>query len=147
MLRQEFAMRLLVLLVVCLPSLANGEIYRWTDASGQVHFSDRPVAGSAPVEVEPQVIERDADTIEREARSERFFSARREEQEVRQAREAERLTELRSSCNIDRERLAQLQQAGRFYREDADGTRVYYSDAELEQARSQLSNRLSAECQ
>jgi hypothetical protein len=139
-------MQLLLLLVLCLPALASAEIYRWTDAAGQVHFSDRPVPGSARLEVEPQVIERDAHTLEREARSERFFAARREEQQALEAVEAKRLAERQKACSSDRDSLAQLEQGGRFYREDAAGTRIYYSDSELQAARSQLRSRLSSAC-
>ncbi|HKL77885.1 MAG TPA: DUF4124 domain-containing protein, partial [Gammaproteobacteria bacterium] len=33
----------LFLLAVLLPSLAGaGDVYRWTDADGEVHFGDRP---------------------------------------------------------------------------------------------------------
>ncbi|ERI53752.1 hypothetical protein N878_14290, partial [Pseudomonas sp. EGD-AK9] len=73
-------MRSLLLVALLLPALAAAEIYRWTDAQGRVHFGQRPGAGAEPVEVKPQVVERDEHTREREARSQRFFDARREEQ-------------------------------------------------------------------
>jgi endonuclease YncB( thermonuclease family) len=37
-------MRILLVLLLCLPGWANAEIYEWQDANGSKHFSDRPVA-------------------------------------------------------------------------------------------------------
>ena len=60
-----------VALVVLLPSLSMAEIYRWTDANGQVHFTDKAdpakemksvdvkinSADSVPIPVRPQKVE------------------------------------------------------------------------------------------
>ena len=78
---------LILLVLVATPTLA--EIYRWTDAEGRIHFGQRPPAQAERIEVRPQVIERDQQTREREARSERFFQARRDEQAQQQQRSAE----------------------------------------------------------
>lgn len=75
-------MRVLLLLLALAPMLATAEIYRWTDAQGQVHFGQRPAAGAERVDVRPQVVERDEATRQREQRSEKFFEARREERQV-----------------------------------------------------------------
>ena len=91
-------MRALLLTLILMPALASAQIYRWTDADGRVHFGQRPPAGAEQIEVRPQVVERDDQTREREARSERFFDARRQEQQAareqasqtRAARELER---------------------------------------------------------
>lgn len=34
--------RILLCLFLMLPAIASGEIYRWTDAEGRVHFGDEP---------------------------------------------------------------------------------------------------------
>jgi len=38
-------------LLILLPGLALGEVYKWTDASGRVQYSDRPIQGAQPVPV------------------------------------------------------------------------------------------------
>lgn len=135
------------LVVLLLPGLAMAEVYRWTDASGQVHFGEVPAAGAVPVEVKPQVMERDAATIEREKRTEQFFAARRQEQqradELAQQQQAKQAQE----CQRLRGKLDQLQRAGSFYRLDAQGQRVYYSDAEIDATRRQLSAQVANNCQ
>ena len=55
-------MRALLMTAMLLPALADAQIYRWTDANGQVHFGQRPAAGAEQVEVRPQVVERDDQT-------------------------------------------------------------------------------------
>ncbi|HAV07169.1 MAG TPA: DUF4124 domain-containing protein, partial [Pseudomonas sp.] len=49
-------------------------------------------------------------------------------------------------CQSLRSQLSQLQLGGRFFRNDAAGERVYYSDSELEAARQRLAARISQVC-
>ena len=43
-------MKLLLVLLLCLPGWVNAEIYEWQDANGSKHFSDRPVADALIVD-------------------------------------------------------------------------------------------------
>lgn len=45
--------KLLLWLVMLLVMPAAAEIYRWQDAAGKTHYSDRPHAGARPVQVDP----------------------------------------------------------------------------------------------
>lgn len=129
------------------PGLALAEIYRWTDANGQVHFDQRPAGqGATAVEVKPQVIERDTATRESEARSERFYEARRQEQSEAVAASAQRRSELNEQCQKLRNSLAQMPEGRRYFREGVNGERIYYSDQQLDQARQQLREKISSRC-
>ncbi|WP_394375559.1 DUF4124 domain-containing protein [Stutzerimonas frequens] len=139
-------MRTLLLITLLLPTLASAQIYRWTDAEGRVHFGQRPAAGAEQIEVRPQVVERDDQTREREARSERFFDARRQEQQAAREQASQTREAQEQECQSLRNRLSQLQLGGRFFRNDAAGERVYYSDSELEAARQHLAARISQVC-
>jgi len=46
-------MRVLLVLLLCLPGWANAEIYEWQDANGSKHFSDRPVVDAKKVDIKP----------------------------------------------------------------------------------------------
>ncbi len=46
-------MRILWVLLLCLPSWAGAEVYEWKDAKGSTHFSDRPVADAKIVDIKP----------------------------------------------------------------------------------------------
>ncbi|WP_043242510.1 DUF4124 domain-containing protein [Pseudomonas solani] len=139
-------MRHLLFAVILLPGLASAEIYRWTDARGQVHFSERPQAGAQQVEVKPQVVERDEATREREQRAEQFFDARRQEQAQAERKAADARGERQKQCNTLRGNLAQLRDGAKFYRVDGKGERQYYSDGEIDAARRKLTAEISEHC-
>ena len=42
---------LLIPLLLLIPILVLGQVYKWTDANGKVHYSDRPVSGAEPLGV------------------------------------------------------------------------------------------------
>jgi hypothetical protein len=136
---------LLCLLLV--PGLVAAEIYRWTDAQGQVHFGQRPeVVGAQQVEVKPQVVERDQLTREREERTNRFYNARREEQAQASAAAAQRQSKRADECRKLRQRLASIPEGRRYFRTDANGERNYYSDQQLDTARQQLQSEVAERC-
>lgn len=137
---------LLLLLVLSLPSLGNAQIYRWVDAQGNVHFGSQPRPGAEVMDIRPQVIERDDATRSREARSERFFEARRQEQQQAEQVAREQQVQREQVCRQWREELTGLSRGGRYFRTDAKGERVYYSDKEIGAARQQLSARIKAGC-
>ncbi|MDH4569244.1 DUF4124 domain-containing protein [Pseudomonas sp. BN414] len=139
-------MRYLLCCLLLVPAIAGAEIYRWTDAQGQVHFSETPREGAEPVSVKPQVIERDQATREREARTEKVFDARRQEQ----AAAADRATEARARqqkvCSRLRSQQDDLNQGGPFYRLDERGERQYYTDEQIETYRRKLGENISRDC-
>lgn len=126
--------------------LAAAEIYRWVDAQGHVHFDSRSRPGADQVEVRPQVIERDDATREREARTERFFDARRQEQQAAEQAASEQYAKRERACRGWKQQLARLSHGGRYFRADAKGERVYYSDEEIGATRRQLASRISQNC-
>lgn len=46
-------MRILLVLLLCLPGWVNAQIYEWRDTNGSTHFSDRPVADAKTVDIKP----------------------------------------------------------------------------------------------
>jgi hypothetical protein len=140
-------MRLWFSCLFLLSGLAVADIYRWVDANGQVHFGQRPTgAGAEQVEVKPQVVELDAATRERQARSARFYEARRQEQAQASAESAERQHTRAQKCNELRNALARIPEGRRYFRSEANGERSYYSDEELDAARRRLRDQLSEGC-
>ena len=136
---------LLFILLVPLPSLA--EIYRWTDANGQIHFGEQPGAGAERVEVKPQVVEREAATRESQERLRKVLDAHQQEKDAVAQKQAGITAERSAKCNELRKALARLQQGGSFYSETATGERSYFSDQQIEGARSKLSVEIAANCQ
>ncbi len=139
-------MRLLLCCLLLVPALAGAEIYRWTDAQGQVHFSEKPQPGAEQVSVKPQVVERDEATREREARTAKFYDARREEQALAASRAAEEREQQQKKCGQLREQRDQLNRGGSFYQLDERGERQYYTDEQIETFRRKVAEHLAREC-
>ena len=139
--------RLICICLLLLPALSAAEIYRWTDANGQIHFGEQPGAGAQRIEVKPQVVERDAATREREERLRKVLDARSQEQAAVQQKQAQKNAKRNEECSKLRQSLAELEQGGVFFSQDAQGERTYYSDQQVEAARSKLAAKLSSHCQ
>ena len=139
--------RMLMLLLLLPPVSGWAEIYRWTDANGQVHFGEQPGPGAERVEVKPQVMERDAATRESEERLRKVLDARQQEQDAVAQKQASKNAQRNEECGKLRETLSNLQQSGSFFSENADGERTYYSDQQVEDARSLLSGQIASKCQ
>lgn len=139
--------RLICICLLLLPALSAAEIYRWTDANGQIHFGEQPGAGAQRIEVKPQVVERDAATREREERLRKVLDARSQEQAAVQQKQAQKNAKRNEECSKLRQSLAELEQGGVFFSQDAQGERTYYSDQQVEAARSNLAAKLSSNCQ
>ncbi|KAF1053385.1 MAG: hypothetical protein GAK43_01442 [Stenotrophomonas maltophilia] len=137
----------LACLLAGLAGLAQAaDIYRWTDAQGKVHFSQTAPAGTQRVEVKPQVMERDEATRQSEARIEQLFKVRGDERAAAQQKAAKAQAQREAGCTKWRVQLAELNHGRRFYSEAENGQRTYYSDAQVDTARRQLSARLSEDC-
>jgi hypothetical protein len=135
------------LCLLLLPGLAAAEIYRWTDANGQVHFGQRPAApGAQQIEVKPQAVERDQLTLERQERTRRFYDARREEQAQAAVVAAERQAKRAEECRELRKKLTSIAEGRSYYRTAADGQRSYYSDEQVDAARQQLQRQVIERC-
>jgi len=117
-------------------SIAAETVYKWTDKSGVMHFSDRPVPNaeaeemrvtpSRPSFTEPDEEEAGADEDDAEAET----PASKEE---RQAAEEEQQRKIREqNCQIARQTLQHNESIERMYRVDASGERVFLSDEERE---------------
>ena len=117
-----------------------GEIFRWEDEHGRVHYGDRPPdrhARRLDVDTDPP---EDRHLGERRERRERLLealaAARREREAAEQrAREARRERERR--CAEARERLRSYATAGYLYEEDAQGRRRVLTAAEHDRARAE----------
>lgn len=126
---------LIPLLLACLCTVASAEIYTWRDASGKVHYSDKPPAGldartvrGAPAPAGPAAEGASRSLAEREM----DFRKRRDEAAKAQAkaetdkREAE---ESRQNCEQAKRQLQALESGQRMSRINAAGERVPLDDA------------------
>lgn len=136
--RYDYIIRLLLLFgaVFAARGLMAADIYRWTDADGQVHYGQRapghadatkidaPQGGSRPPAV-------DADNASRRARQQRLLDAYAYEREQKRAEAAQAAQKQRaraSRCSRIKTRWRALSHPGPIFTKRADGGRDYISD-------------------
>lgn len=125
---------LIFILLACLCSAASAEIYTWRDASGKVHYSDKPPAGldARTVRGAPAAGPSAEGASRSLAEREMDFRKRRDEAAKAQAkaetdkREAE---ESRRNCEQAKRQLQALESGQRMSRINAAGERVPLDDA------------------
>lgn len=132
--------------------VAAGEIYRWTDENGTIHYVDRPTG--QPDEARLDVISRSTDnaavTARVQARREARAAARQVADEAPpemskeeiQAEQAER----QEKCQMYRDRLEQFLRSQRLYKEDDGGERQYLSEEEIMAARQRVQDQIEEYC-
>ncbi len=109
---------ILVLLLLSISMLATAEIYKWTDASGRVHFTDQPVDNAETVDL--QIKQLTPEEIAAAAEKRRFFEER---QRLR-----------RTQTNA-----ASQNRYGKYYKKNNQGNCRYYKE-KLEYAQQRQQN-------
>jgi len=132
---------------------AANEIYKWTDAEGNVYYEDRPT-GAATEErldityratnnsaVQERVQKRvDAQTAKREAES----VAAAAEKEATDNAAADQARQ--EKCDRSRARLNSYLKSRRMYRTDENGERVYLDETQRQEARQKAEEQISEFC-
>lgn len=133
-------------------SAVAGEIYKWVDEEGNVHYEDRPTVDDVE---RVAVISNDTNSSSVQAsinarrahESARADARSKKEEEQQKAAEIERLAaEREQKCTESRSRMERYLQARRLFKEDESGERVYLDDAEVMEARSQAQDDIQAYC-
>ena len=112
---------------------AAAEIYKCTDGSGAVQYSDRPCAGQTSIITPAAAPEVDEHVAGRRQRTDKLLRAYDEEhaEAQRAAAEAEAaLQQRRLACNKARDWLARVSYARGLYRMADNGSQVDLNDAE-----------------
>ena len=147
------ALFLTVLLAV--PVLAQADMYRWTDADGHVHFSDKPVDQSGKQEVDAEQIHvqgpaalGQGDAVQQiNDRVKRLHKAEAEERQIEQAAKAKKkkaAADLALRCRHARAELRKYN--GPVYREDDDGNRVYLTEEEHANGKAKVQAWIASHC-
>lgn len=129
-----------------------GDIYKWVDEDGHVHYGDKPVGAQSermaiqstptdPVRIAAQAQARAAARME--ARETEATAAVEEpSEEALRAMALER----REACEKARAAMQRMLGARHLYREDDSGERVYLDEAEMQAARERAENQVSEFC-
>lgn len=136
----------LVLLLAFLVEHSHAEIYRWVDEQGRVHFGQRPQPGSEVVVVEPQIVERDAQTRQSEGNLRRLMQVRQTERDEEKAARMEHRRQRQLECERMGRQLAQFGRRMYWYEEDASGKKVEVDTRRVEERRAEIQAQIREQC-
>ena len=129
-----------------------GEIYKWTDEDGNVHYEDRPVGKTDMEHVD--VVSRNTDNTVVQARLDADREARAASRQVaseappKMTREEIRGEQQarQEKCMQYRSQLESFLRSQRLYKEDDAGERAYLSEDEIMAARSRVEGQIQEYC-
>jgi hypothetical protein len=133
-------------------SVSASEIYKWTDADGNVHYGDRPSGADSEVRLQIASQPTDPARIQAQAvaRNEQAAVAREAKDSAPKGPSKEELQaearERAKQCETYRARLESFIQSRRLYREDDKGERVYLDEAEMRAAREKVQHQVEEYC-
>jgi uncharacterized lipoprotein NlpE involved in copper resistance len=152
--RYQAIAHVLLLAVMAAGTATAGDIYKWTDEEGNVHFGDRP-DGEVPEKVAIQSRPTDSARVQAtaQARVDAAAKAAEEQAAAAAARQGPTPEELQAQadtraekCDTYRERLQKYLTSRRLYRQDENGERVYLDESETQAARERVENQVQKYC-
>ena len=144
----------LVMLAASFASSALADdIYKWTDADGNVHYEDRPSGEPSEVRLQFSYNRTNTTAVDRRVQAQRDASASRRESRSDAATEKRTAEENRAaaeekmaSCQNYRAKLKSMLESRRVYRETEAGERDYLDDAQRAEARSKAEVLIKETC-
>jgi len=131
-------------------SLSHGEIYRWVDNDGKIHFSDKQPQDNTTVEdVSNKMSPINRDTSSEETQKlQQVFQPETPEERIhyRQQKEQQRRQDqsTKKACEQARYNLRIIK--GRVYFEDSNGKEIIVTEEQREQRAEQLENEIRKHC-
>jgi hypothetical protein len=129
-----------------------GDIYKWVDEDGNVHYGDKPIGTQSErmaIESRPTDPSRVSAATESLMASRDAAAERRADMDATAAEQAELRAEAEQRaerCASARAQLQRMLTARRVYQEDENGERVYLDDAERNAARERVENQIDDYC-
>ena len=136
----------------CSAVAVSGEIYKWTDSDGNVHYEDRPIGEQVErlavisSSTDDATVQASIDARrEREAANAEARKQRAEKAQAAADAAAEK-EQRKTLCEESRARMERYLAAHHLYNEDASGERVYLDDDQIMQAREKAQSEIVKYC-
>lgn len=143
---------MLIFSVMLAGSAFAGEIYKWTDEDGNVHYTDKPISSESE-HLNIQSRNTSTETIDAELQAVQEQQAKLNETKAAAAVEEQKDADLSAKaderaekCSMYRERMTKFVQSRRLYREDENGERVYLDEDQTEAARENVVQKVEEYC-
>lgn len=133
-------------------TVLSGEIYKWTDEKGDVHYEDRPVGEEvqrlslASKNTDNSAVQSSIEARREVEKARADARSKASENEQSAATERAAAAERTAKCDESRARMEGYLQARRLYNQDASGERVYLDDTEIMAARERAQNEIQKYC-
>ncbi len=140
----------LMLAVTAAGTAVAGDIFKWTDEDGNVHFGDVPVSAESE-KVAIQSRPTNPARVQANAQSRADAAAKAAEAEAAPAgpspEELQAQADARAEkCSKYRAQLQSFVTSRRLYRHDENGERVYLDEGETQAARERAENQVQDNC-
>ena len=147
-----------LLICICITtSVCYGEIYKWVDENGKVHFSQTPPNNEAEKidvnnrsETLPAInnnVDQTRSSVENQKRYSDYLEQERLERKEKREAKKQKKAELRTKCRNVRAELEDMNQGGIIYYElGEDGERKFIEDKRVEAKKEELRNYLKRNC-
>lgn len=133
-------------------AVLSGEIYKWTDSDGNVHYEDRPLGDDVErLEVRTRSTDNASVQASIDARREQEATradarSKRKENEQAAADAMAAAEEREAQCSEARVRMETYLQARRLYNQNEAGERVYLNEGDVMKARERAQEEIQKYC-
>lgn len=131
-------------------SPCSAEIFKWYDEKGQVHYGDKPVNNSQPVEIDDRSFSGAMDTSARRSEQrQKLLDAMEEDRQKKnkeQAKQEKQEAKNKRQCIRARDRLLRFEKAGSLYNLDENGNRVTLSEEQKKKTIEDLRKNIELHC-
>lgn len=146
-------MKKTLLIILFLASVAQADVYKWTDANGQVHYGDQPKtpsqADSQKMEINEDYNAQDILPADRKEKRKKLLEVieeeRKKDKELAE-KKAKKEAKLVRQCHEAKDRLQHFYRARSLYDLDKDGNRVTLPSSAKDRAISQLEKQIAEHC-
>ena len=121
-------------------------VYEWTDAHGQVHYTDQWVPGAKLIRVQTAHAAAGSAAMQGIQSESAAASQEVRQQEDAQAVQADEAKARAAQCTQDKDRYQKLIQSRRIFTTDKSGNRHYMSDTEADAVRLKAREAMDADC-
>jgi hypothetical protein len=121
-------------------------VYEWTDAHGQVHYTDQWVPGAKVVKTADANRAPDSSTAQTTQNQSNAAASQIRQQQESQGEQQDEAKVRAARCTADKQEYQTLLQSRRIYTTDKSGQRTYLSDADADAARLRARQAMDADC-
>lgn len=120
------------------------QVYKWTDANGKVHYSDKGVGNGEPIKLNKQPPADPEAQIKLQQMRNRLEGSI-EQQEENAAKEQKQAAEVLAKCDKVRKQLKDLEESGQVYHVK-NGEHVYLDYKQKDELMARMKNNLKENC-